>query len=103
MNIREIRILSDAADDLERGRTFYEQQQTHLGLYFWDSLLADIESLMVSGGIHNRIEGYYRLLSQRFPYAIYYQVQADTLDVIAVLPLRRDPTWLAGVLNERST
>jgi len=102
VSIREIRILSEAADDLDLGRAFYEAQEPRLGAYFWDSLLADIESLVVHAGVHNRVEGYHRLLAKRFPYAVYYQLDADVVDVIAILPLRRDPKWLAGVLHERS-
>ncbi|MBK1724010.1 type II toxin-antitoxin system RelE/ParE family toxin [Thiocystis violacea] len=103
MSIREIRILAEAADDLDLGRAFYEKQELRLGAYFWDSLLADIESLIVVAGVHNRTGGYYRLLAKRFPYAVYYQIRADIVDVIAVLPLRRDPKWRAGVLRERSS
>lgn len=103
MNIQEIRILSEAADDLDLGRAFYEKQEPRVGTYFWDSLLADIESLIVSAGVHNRVEGYYRLLAKRFPYAVYYEIRADIVYVIAVLPLRRDPKWLTGVLHQRSS
>ena len=44
MNIKKIQILSNAEKDLEDGRQFYDQQGEHIGDYFWDSLLSDIES-----------------------------------------------------------
>jgi hypothetical protein len=45
-------MLSDAADDLDEGRAFYEEQGKRIGDYFFDSLLADIESLVIYAGIH---------------------------------------------------
>jgi len=74
MNIKRIQILSDAAKDLEEGRDFYEEQEVDVGDYFWDSLLSDIEALVIFGGVHIKKFGYYRMLSKRFPYAIYYDI-----------------------------
>ena len=51
---------------------FYEQKAIGVGNYFWDSLIADIESLSLFAGIHAREYDVYRMLSKRFPYAIYY-------------------------------
>ena len=74
MNIKHIQILTDAENDLYTGRDFYDQQGEKLGNYFWDSLLSDIESLVIFAGIHPKRFGYYRMLSKRFPYAIYSEV-----------------------------
>ncbi len=46
-----------------------------MGNYFFDTLFSDIDSLALFGGIHRKIYGYHRLLSCRFPYAIYYKVE----------------------------
>lgn len=99
MNINNISILSDAVLDLEQGKDFYESQQTGIGEYFWDCLLSDIESLIVYSGIHQKQDGFYKMLSKRFPYAIYYDVTNNTNYVIAVLPMRRDPDWVKNRLN----
>ena len=40
----------------------------------FDSLFSDIDSLTLYGGVHPKIFGYYRMLSKRFPYAIYYKL-----------------------------
>ncbi len=101
MVIKEVVVLEEAADDLEAGRVFYEQREPGVGIYFWDSLIADIESLSIFGGIHAREYGLYRLLSKRFPYAIYYEIKNNIVYVIAILPLRRDPAWLEGNIRER--
>ena len=94
-----IQILLEAEQDLESGWSFYEQQQKGIGDYFWDSLLSDIESLLIYAGIHAKEFGFHRLLAKRFPYAVYYEVDDNTISVIAVLPMRRSPTWLKEQIN----
>ena len=42
MNIKSIKILSDAELDLVDGRRFYESLERGIGEYFWDCLLLDI-------------------------------------------------------------
>jgi len=73
MRIRDIQILTEAVQDLDTGKRFYDQQQSGIGNYFWDSLLADIESLLIHAGVHRAVNGYHRMLAKRFPYAIYQQ------------------------------
>ncbi len=63
MKLKYVKILSEAEDDLEEGREFYENQGENLGNYFWDSLLSDIESLGIYAGIHNKEYGFYRMFS----------------------------------------
>lgn len=45
MTVKRIQVLSDAEIDLHEGRAFYDKQGEHVGDYFFDSLLSDIESL----------------------------------------------------------
>jgi len=87
----KIKILESATDDLIGGYRFYEQQDAGLGTYFLDSLFADIDSLMVSPGLHSVHFGKHRLLAKRFPFAIYYTVDRRAILVCAVLDCRQDP------------
>ncbi|MGA2227113.1 MAG: type II toxin-antitoxin system RelE/ParE family toxin [Syntrophobacteraceae bacterium] len=89
-----VRILGAAERDLEDGFHFYERQSPDLGSYFLDSLYSDIDSLTYFGGIHRVVFGHYRLLSKRFPFAIYYKIMEDTVVVTAVLDCRRNPSWI---------
>jgi hypothetical protein len=102
MEIRDVFVLEEAVADLENGRLFYAERQPGLGEYFWDTLLSDLESLVIYGGIHVEEMGFHRMLSKRFPYAIYYEVKDHSAYVVAVLPMRRDPKWIRGKLDERS-
>ena len=86
-----IEILCEAQQDLTDGFRFYESQAIGLGDYFLDSLFSDIDSLHLYAGIHALHFGYHRLLSKRFPFAIYYRVEKETVRVRAVLDCRRDP------------
>lgn len=81
-----VRILDSALEDLDRGRNFYERQSEGLGAYFLDSLLSEIDSLMLFAGIHREVFGYYRLLARRlarrFPYAVYFRIEGKQLAVV---------------------
>ena len=89
-----VRILAAAQDDLASGFRFYEIQAVGLGSYFINSLYSDIDSLQFFGGIHPIVaDGYHRLLSKRFPFAVYYLQEGDTIIVHAILDCRRNPAW----------
>ena len=90
----KITILPSARDDLAGGFDFYEAQGEGLGSYFLESLFSDIDSLKLYAGIHRKVFGFHRLLSKRFPYAIYYSVESETAFVNGVLDCRRDPAWV---------
>lgn len=86
-----IKILESATQDLMHGFKFYEQQEMNLGSYFLDSLFSDIDSLLIFAGIHSKHFRKHRLLSKRFPFAVYYTIQDDIVLVHAVLDCRQDP------------
>jgi hypothetical protein len=89
-----IEILDEAEKDLVDGFAFYDRQSKGLGNYFLDSIFSDIESLHLYAGIHAFHFGYHRLLAKRFPFAIYYRVENDTVRVYAILDCRRNPAWI---------
>ena len=87
----KIEILEEAEQDLINGFRFYEAQNFGLGQYFLDSLFSDIDSLQLFADIYPWYFGYQRLLSKRFPFAIYYRVDNDIVRIRAVLDCRQDP------------
>jgi len=94
-----IELLDSAEKDLLNGFKFYERQSKGLGIYFLDSLFSDIESLHLYAGIHALHFGYHRLLSKRFPFAIYYRLQADIIRVYAILDCRQNPDGIRNRLT----
>ena len=99
----KIRILSLALRDLEDGKRFYERQRVGLGTYFLDALFSDIDALLIHAGVHQRFFGYFRALSKRFPYAIYYTLEGDGVDVWRVLDCRQNPARVERTLTGRQT
>ena len=95
----KIKILSSALADLDRGRKFYARQGKSVGDYFLDSLFSDIDSLEIYAGVHARVYGFHRLLSKRFPYAVYYKVDGVVCIVFRVLDCRQEPGKTADALK----
>lgn len=94
----KIKILKSAREDLLAGYQFYESQEKGLGLYFIDALFSDIDSLLIYAGVHSiHFSKYYRLLSKRFPYAVYYRIQNNQILIHAVFHCRQNP----DLINER--
>ena len=98
-SIMQVQILDEAEQDLLDGAQFYENQIAGLGHYFLDSLFSDIDSLQIYSSIHPLHFGYYRLLSKRFPFAVYYRVENNLVQVWAVLDCRQNPEKIQNRLN----
>lgn len=97
----KLEILDLAKIDLIEGHHFYESREPGLGSYFLDSLFSDIDSLRVFGGIHRKAyKELHRALSKRFPFAIYYTLEAETVRVRAVVDCRRNPSWIRSHLRK---
>ena len=91
----KVKISGAASQDLLDGFRFYECQDKGLGVYFLDTLFSDIDSLIVYAGIHPvYFTRYHRLLSKRFPFAVYYRIEDDRILVSAVLDCRRNPALI---------
>ena len=98
----KVKILTSARQDLIDGYRFYEKQSEGVGTYFLDTLYSDIDSLIINAGLHAVYFGrYYRLLSKRFPFAIYYRIENRTALVYAVLDCRKKPAWIRKKLSGR--
>ena len=90
----KISILDAAMQDLMEGFDFYEKQENGVGAYFLDTLCSDIDSLLIYAGIHLIcFKSYFKMLSKRFPFAIYYRIDGHEICVYAVLDCRKNPAW----------
>ena len=75
----KIKILSSASQDLLDGYWFYEKQAERTWHIFFGLLFSDIDSLIINAGIHPlHFRKYHRMLSKRFPFAVYYRVENKT-------------------------
>lgn len=100
----KVQIRPIAMEDLARGREFYDSQELGVGDYFFDSVFSDIDSLKLYAGIHPKVFGLHRMLTRRFPYAVYYESPNNkTVIVWRVLDLRQNPEFIRGALDSINT
>jgi hypothetical protein len=98
--MNQIKISSDALEDLNKGFLFYERQSLGLGDYFSFSLKSDIEELKISGGSHIKVfKDFHRSLSRIFPYGIFYTFSDMACTIWAVIDLRQDPEFITRHLK----
>lgn len=88
------RLIADAAVDLDVEAVFdwYENEQPGLGHEFLDELRGTYGR--IAEGPLKYVElrsGIRRALLRRFPYAVYFAVEATVVVVLAVLHAHRDP------------
>jgi hypothetical protein len=86
-----VRLLLEARLDLLEASRFYDRQRDGLGDYFIQCLFEDFRRLEQLAGMHEKRGNYFRLISERFPFMICYQLCNDEIQVIAVLDCRQDP------------
>ena len=82
---------------LERPSRIYSQpmtstkcSQTAWVTTFSTRFFSDVDALSIYAGIHQKVFGLHRALSQRFPFAIYYELAEGEVPVHAVLDCRRN-------------
>jgi plasmid stabilization system protein ParE len=91
-------IIRPAADeDLEEASAWYEKKQPGLGKRFLSSVDATLEKLRQRPDfgiiVHKQLR---RANVKRFPYGIFYIVEAERLVIVGVLHARRAPRhWKA--------
>jgi plasmid stabilization system protein ParE len=89
---RELRFTSLAARDVTSARDWYDAQRPGLGAEF---VAAVATALDLIGRLPEAapvvIKDVRRLLLARFPYALYYRLTEEVIEVRACLHTRRDP------------
>ena len=90
----EYRLDSAPRVDLDVVATYqwYEAEQAGLGSEFLEELDASYDRILDGPFKYRDLEsGIRRVLLRRFPYAVYFAVEADVAVVLAVLHVSRDP------------
>ena len=86
-----VELRDEAREDLVIGSLFYARQSPGLDDYFLQCLRSDLKTLESTAGVHEQFRGFHRKLSQRFPFAVYYLLLENIVDVVAILDCREDP------------
>jgi len=88
-----VRFRSEAATDVSLARDWYDAQSPGLG----DSFVSALEQVIdLVGALPEAFPeiavGLRRALLSRFPYALYYRLDASGIDVVACLHTRQSPS-----------
>ena len=90
----QYRLVAEPRVNLDIAATYqrYENEQPGLGLEFLDELDASYDRIADGPFKYQDLRsGIRRALLRRFPYAVYFAVEADVVVVLAVLHVSRDP------------
>lgn len=78
--------------DVEAAFEWYEAEESGLGAEFLDELRMVYERILDRPLVYQDLRsGIRRALTRRFPYAIFFSIERETILVVAVLSTARDP------------
>ncbi len=87
-----IRFTSDADAELAEARQWYAHQREDLDLEFMDSVDEALTRVVRNPQMYPVVyRNLRRAVIRRFPFAIFFDVSEDEIQVIAVFHSRRDP------------
>ncbi len=97
---RNLHFLPEAKQDIADAFAWYEEQSLGLGLEFLRCLEATIESVERHPLMHPVVFGEYRrALVRRFPYVVFYEINASRAVVHAIFHCAQDPNKWKGRLT----
>ena len=94
-----IRFSSDADAELAEARQWYAHQREDLDLEFMDSVTEALTRVVRNPHVYPIVyRNLRRAVVRRFPFAIFFDIREDEIQVIAVYHSRRDPEdWQSRV------
>jgi plasmid stabilization system protein ParE len=82
----------EAEQDISEAYAWYEERRTGLGEDFLSCVEACAEAIIRTPEMHPTVhENYRRALVRRFPYALFYEYEENTVTVYSVFHTSRDP------------
>lgn len=91
---------SAATRDIEEAAVWYEEQRAGLGIEFVLEIDATMQRIEDTPEAFPIIyEGFRRALSRRFPYAIYFRFDGESVRIFAVLDQRRSDEVVTSRLD----
>jgi plasmid stabilization system protein ParE len=94
-----VRFTPDADAELADARQWYARQREDLDLQFMQSIDDALSRIVANPTLYPTVyKTLRRAVVRRFPFAIFYEVAADEIQIIAVFHSRRDPErWRSRV------
>lgn len=91
----ELIVTAEAAEDLADTRVWYDRRRRGLGEEFLQAANAAVQTVLLHPEMYQVVRRQSRRAPiRRFPYAIFYEYEADTVTVYAVLHASRGPVVL---------
>jgi len=98
-----LRFLPEVEADVLKGRAWYEERTPGLGEAFVRAFYACAQELVRYPRQCQKVHrDFRRHLLRRFPYALYYRVENDTVVVFGAFHCARDPRHLRKELGDRT-
>lgn len=96
MSKLEIRFSSESAEELEAAALWYEEQRGGLGSEFMRAVEARLESISRTPQLYPCIykDNIRRALVKRFPYGLIFRGKDNSIEIISLFNLKRDPSCL---------
>ena len=90
----KVRLEPAAQQELTDAVEYYERQRPALGGEFLDEFEAAFQRIQDNPNAWAPLEGdTRRCRTKRFPYGVIYRIQSETIEIIAVMHLHRDPEY----------
>jgi plasmid stabilization system protein ParE len=82
----------EARDEIDEAYAWYEHQRAGLGEEFLSAIRDVLDRIQETPEAHAQVyRDVRRGVTRRFPYGVFYRVEADRIVVLAVYHSRRDP------------
>lgn len=98
----ELILVPEAEQDISDAYAWYEQQRIGLGEEFLSCVEACIETILRNPEMYKTIHRNYRRgLVRRFPYAIFYEFEEETVTIYGIFHTSRDPAkWRKRISDQ---
>ncbi len=100
-----LRLLPEAEEELAEAAAWYEARRTGLGVEFVaivDRAFEEIIAAPLAYALWRDDRPYRRKIVKRFPYVLFFRVEADAVEVLAVANARRRPGyWVERARQEK--
>lgn len=92
MKARRVIFIEEADPELTSAITWYEDRRPGLGMDFLDTVDAAVAAIRTRPESFPKVHGEIRrVLLRRFPYAIHFLLELDSIVVLSVFHAKRDP------------
>jgi len=98
----DLRFLPEVEEDVIAGYVWYEEKASGLGEEFLRLFYAGVNRIQRNPLLYPMVYGeFHRSLLRRFPYAVYYRMEANQIMVSGLFHCARDPRMITRKLRGR--